>query len=287
MRKRVLILTILIVVSLLSSFAIFNKLYLKEKRVDIDYLIKNRINKDLLEKEIKESLNKKDYYLAIQFKELANRLNIEINSTLTKEILKNRPSKFNEFLKGFIKGEIDSPASFSGTIASDFLIIGDIRDLYKEGKKYINNQPYDKITLYLSMSGIALTFISFETLFLSTPIKGTISTLKVANRTKKLTKSFKLLLLSSLEKDINIKSLKKIDFSSYSNFKNSISIIKRSISFNNSAPIFKELNKIRKNSSPSEMIEMLKYVQNYQDLKTLSKLSQNYLKNIKNQLLLF
>jgi hypothetical protein len=63
--------------------------------------------------------------------------------------------KAKRFTGGFIKGDTASSEGLAGTLVSDFLIVGDIRDLGKEGYNAATGQEVDEIVTALSALGVA------------------------------------------------------------------------------------------------------------------------------------
>ena len=77
--------------------------------------------------------------------------------------------KKEKFFQGIIDGNSDEGIGQASAIASDFLVIGDIRDLAKEGLHYANDEEVDKLILSLSSLGLLLQpllFILLEVLLL-------------------------------------------------------------------------------------------------------------------------
>ncbi len=58
-----------------------------------------------------------------------------------------------DFGNGFVFGNMDSAQAMTGTILSDFVLVGDIRDLSAEGRKLLLGEDYDSITLGLAAFG--------------------------------------------------------------------------------------------------------------------------------------
>lgn len=86
-----------------------------------------------------------------------------------------------DFGEGFVSGTVSTPASLSGAMAADYLVVGDLRDIVVEGTKAVSGQDYDSLTLGLSLVGVA-------TLVPGTgPIDMGASVIKTANKAKKLT----------------------------------------------------------------------------------------------------
>ncbi|NPA61731.1 MAG: hypothetical protein GXO06_05555 [Epsilonproteobacteria bacterium] len=62
-----------------------------------------------------------------------------------------------KILEGIFEGKSDEDIGKISAIVSDFLIIGDIRDLVIEGSNYINDRDVDKIIVALSTLGVLST----------------------------------------------------------------------------------------------------------------------------------
>ena len=91
-----------------------------------------------------------------------------------------------KFIEGLLKGKSDEDIGKASAIASDFLFIGDIRDLSIEGSHYYNDGKVDKVVVALSSLGLIATVSTLYTLGASTPVKTSISVLKYAKRANKL-----------------------------------------------------------------------------------------------------
>ena len=106
------------------------------------------------------------------------------------EEIKNKRESYEyqkeKFIEGVIHGKSDEDIGKASAIASDFLFIGDIRDLSIEGSHYYNNGEVDKVVVALSSLGLIATVSTLYTLGASTPVKTSISVLKYAKRANKL-----------------------------------------------------------------------------------------------------
>lgn len=76
-----------------------------------------------------------------------------------------------DFANGFISGDINSVPSFAGSVYSDLIGYGDVRDLAVEGQKYIADEDYSLIILGLAAYGTA-TSVSNYASWLSTMTTG-------------------------------------------------------------------------------------------------------------------
>ena len=68
--------------------------------------------------------------------------------------------KTKRFSKGLLNGDTMSSEAMTGTFISDFLVIGDIRDLGKQGYKAATGQEVDRMVAGLSALGIATSVAS-------------------------------------------------------------------------------------------------------------------------------
>lgn len=135
-------------------------------------------------------------------------------SQLLKRIQEQRNSvayKTEKVLEGILKGKSDEFIGQSSALASDFLIIGDIRDLSIEGLHYLHDEKVDNLMVSLSSLGLLATASTVRSKGKSIPIKESIFMLKYAKRSHKIPRWFE----SKLIKEINIakrtNSLKHID----------------------------------------------------------------------------
>ena len=94
--------------------------------------------------------------------------------------------KAKKFLEGLTEGKSDEDIGKASAIASDFLLIGDIRDLSIEGNNFINDKEVDKVMVALSSLGLLSTASTFYSLGATTPIKTSISVLKYGKKVNKL-----------------------------------------------------------------------------------------------------
>ena len=114
-------------------------------------------------------------------------------NTESREILKSIQEKRasyeyqqDKFIEGLLKGKSDEDIGKASAIASDFLFIGDIRDLSIEGSHYFNDKKVDNVVVALSSLGLLATISTIYTLGATAPIKTSISVLKYAKNANKL-----------------------------------------------------------------------------------------------------
>lgn len=92
--------------------------------------------------------------------------------------------------RGFATGEITDSASLAGSLAADLTVIGDIRDLAREGGKYARGEEHSDLILGLAAAGIAVTAATYVTAGGAAPARFGLSVLKAARRTGAMTADF-------------------------------------------------------------------------------------------------
>lgn len=106
--------------------------------------------------------------------------NIEINELL-KQVKDNRSSykyKLKTLYESVVTGKSDEGYGETAAMISDFVLVGDLRDLYDETKKRLTGQELDKLTIALAGLGVIGTSTAY--------LKPGLSFLKLANKSGKL-----------------------------------------------------------------------------------------------------
>jgi len=85
-------------------------------------------------------------------------------------------------LEGFVTGDGDSLAHFSGAVASDLMVVGDIRDLGEQGLAYARGEEVDQVIVALSGLGVALSAGTIASLGAAAPAKFGVASLKLLMR---------------------------------------------------------------------------------------------------------
>ncbi len=257
----------------------------KVQEPNIDAELKQVATKEYLENKIKEALKQDNIDDAKSYINLASYLNTPIQSELKEKVKKQETPiastirKAKEFASGFITGKSESAASLGGSVVSDFTVVGDLRDTYKEGSKYLQGQNYDKFLLSISLLGLAITASTYVSFGATAPIKTGEAVVKTAYKSGKLTKGFMKILDKKFSKSVNLKLVKNLDFGSFSKFKNSSRAVIKSINPKPFKTLFKQLNTIKNNTSYIDSVKLLKYVNNEKDLAKIVKISSKYRDN--------
>ena len=174
---------------------------------------------------------------------------------LLKTIQEKRSSfsyKSEKFIEGIIKGGSDEEIGRASAIASDFLVIGDIRDLSIQGVHYANDEKVDNLIVALSSLGILATATTVYTVGATAPIKSSISLLKYGKRVNKIPSWFQTELINYIKIAKETKSLDKIN-----------TLLE---------PIHKLYNKVGLNQT----LHILKISKNRKELKSLANFASRF-----------
>jgi|GEM_PF-1273812 len=66
------------------------------------------------------------------------------------------------FVNGFAYGEVNSVQTLIGSLASDYVGYGDLRDIKTEGTKFIAGESYDAITLGIATVGLSSSVVTWS-----------------------------------------------------------------------------------------------------------------------------
>ncbi|WP_164919568.1 hypothetical protein [Hansschlegelia zhihuaiae] len=92
--------------------------------------------------------------------------------------------------RGFATGEVDGQASLAGALASDLTVIGDVRDIAREGAKMARGEEHSALILGLAAAGVAATAATYATVGGAAPARFGLSVMKAARRTGLMTAEF-------------------------------------------------------------------------------------------------
>jgi hypothetical protein len=177
---------------------------------------------------------------------------------LNEELTKKRDSfeyKKDKILEGILEGKSDEDIGKLSAIASDFFVIGDIRDLAIQGNNYINDKEVDNVVLALSTLGLMATASTIYSLGATAPAKDAISVLKYAKRTKNIPPWLGKVLVREAKVAKETKSLKSI------------------------RGVLNPIYELYKNVGLKETMRILKETKNLNELKSAVKISNRFGKN--------
>ncbi len=144
------------------------------------------------EREIRSALAVGDLDLAQSFLDLAAARGVAVDPLLAGRVGEARTQAASpagtagRFLHGLWTGEPADLASLAGTAFGDLFVFGDIRDLTREGTRYLTGEPADPWILGLAGVGIAITAGTYATLGAGAPTRIGLTLAKAARRAGRL-----------------------------------------------------------------------------------------------------
>lgn len=269
-------------------WGIDKSLVYEDVKFDIDEALKKETSQEgYLDKKICTAIKTENFDEVEMYVNLANYLDVNLTQATRDEIASHNDfiskslRNTKDFSSGFISGKGESAVGISGSMLSDMTVVGDLRDVSKEGTRFMNGEKYDKIILGVAMVGVGLSASQLLSAGSTTPLKIGASVIKIAKKTGKISQSFLNVISSKLAKAIDMKLLKTIDFSSISSIKKIKPTIAKSLKLDKLSSLFSNINTVKKNTSIFDTVTLLKYVDKEKDLKKLVKVSSKYKQNTK------
>ncbi len=110
--------------------------------------------------------------------------------------------------EGIVRGESDELEGQASAVVSDFFVIGDVRDITKQGMNYLGGKDVDEVSAALSAIGITATGAVLFTGGASASAKPALSFLKITNKVGKMPKWLGRYLIESAKV---VRETKKLD----------------------------------------------------------------------------
>src|ERR1700723_2886735 len=151
-----------------------------------------RNNRAVIEQNIEAALAANDADLANSFVDLAGAKNISLPDELSQRVRNvvteaNSTSHFaKRFATGLVTGNADDVASMSGTVAGDLFVLGDIRDVVREGKHLAMGEDTDRLVLGLAAAGLAVTAATYVSIGGVAPVRAGLTLVKDARKVGRL-----------------------------------------------------------------------------------------------------
>ncbi|MDA9407848.1 hypothetical protein [Bradyrhizobium sp. CCBAU 45384] len=149
-------------------------------------------NDRLVQDNIEAALRAGDADLADSFVALARDRNIALPDDVLSRVsdavkIENSTSHFaKRFATGLVTGNADDVASLSGTVAGDLFVIGDIRDVVREGKHLAMGEDTDRLVLGLATAGLAVTAVTYVSAGGAAPVRAGLTLVKDARKVGRL-----------------------------------------------------------------------------------------------------
>ena len=143
-------------------------------------------------REIAAALAADDIDLAQSFVDLAAARHVTVDPALaakTKTAAAEAASakgRAASFARGLITGVPADGAALAGTAVGDLFVVGDLRDLTREGIHAARGESVDKLVVGLAAAGVAITAGTYATLGVAVPLRAGLTLIKAAVRTGRI-----------------------------------------------------------------------------------------------------
>ena len=281
--------------SLIAAFFFDHRV--TEQKVDqshIDKLLKQEVSAAYIAKHIQNALKIDNVELAKEYLSLAEMMHLQVSSDLKQQIsdeddfLSTSYRNTSDFFRGALTGQGDSTSSITGSVLSDFTVIGDVRDLGIEAKHYAFDEPVDELIAGLSAVGLALsagTIFSWGSAAVVTlPAKLSVSIVKYAAKTSRLTKQFRAKLSDTVSRSVSLEPIHKKVLDLKTSHKWNLQglqelekVAKDNVHLDEIKKISHSVSNIRTATGGTKgTLDLLGYVKTEKDLKRIEKFSAIY-----------
>jgi hypothetical protein len=257
----------------------------QETLIDISKELRLKVGNAEIGNEIQTAIENSDFDDARMYLQIARSNNYTIDYGHFLQQLDEKDTRFKRFMTntsnfadGFIKGDSANLAGIAGAVSADFTVVGDVRDLRKEYTKHQQGEEINELIVILSGAGIGLTALTIGSLGTAAPAKTGTSLIKIAVKSKRLTRGFQKQLMR-LGRNVfdwpAFMRLAKHD-TSVNNLRRAAQRAYHPEAIQPLQTIATQVNSIRKSSSAVDTLHLLKYVENADDLRHLEKMTIKY-----------
>ncbi len=165
--------------------------------------------------EIEAALAAGDADMAQSFVALADERGVAVapdlrnRTRVAAEAARSASAHAESFARGLITGEPDNMVSLAGTALGDLFVFGDLRDVAREGVRYVNGEEVDQLVLGLAAVGIAVTAGTYATLGAGAPARIGLSVAKAARKAGRMSDELAAWIGRSLRDVIDWGALKR------------------------------------------------------------------------------
>ena len=268
-----------------SILALLNHWDYETTLIDISHEFQQKVTKQDIVSEIELAIQESRFDDASMYLDIANDNNYPVDySYYQQQILKsdtplnNLTVKITHFTNGFIRGKGQDLAGIAGSVSADFTVVGDVRDLYQQYRRYEKGEQVDDLIVVLSGAGVGLTALTIGSLGATAPAKAGTSLLKFAAKTRHISTRFQKQLLDLGRKVFDWPQFTRTIKQS-KNLKNIRYGIKQAYHSEALKPLSRiagQVNRIRHASSTMDAVHLLKYVDTTDDLAHLEKITVKY-----------
>ena len=176
--------------------------------------------------------------------------------------------------KGVVYGDTDSTVAMAASLTTDFVVLGDIRDLVREGYKVSQGEEMDKLVAGLAAIGLLTTY--------ATPVvDGGVSVAKaLARQSRKQGKGIRRLLTTKVNEVVDYAELEAaFSRATYTpeGVRTLAGEVKRNLHFERASAFFADLGTIRSNAGGTvNAMFLLKRVGDNEGLQALKRASASF-----------
>lgn len=165
---------------------------LSDIRIESTLPGENSARETTLARQIQQALDADDPELADSFLILARHKDIPVAPDMEErvqvalDVHNSTKAVAGRFVHGLVTGEGDDGASLSGTLAGDLFVLGDVRDVVREGKRLAMGEDADRLVLGLASVGIAVTAATYVSVAGAAPLRAGLTLVKDARKVGRL-----------------------------------------------------------------------------------------------------
>jgi len=180
-----------------------------------DYRLDQAANSSTVNSQISDALAADDIDLADSFADLARDRGLAIDPVLAEKLAAANTTSAatlrgaQKFARGFIVGTPEDAVSFAGTALGDLFVYGDLRDAARETWKFAHGEDADELVLGLACVGIAITGATYATLGAGAPARASLTLVKTARRTGRLSAPLGAAMTRALRETVDISALRR------------------------------------------------------------------------------
>jgi hypothetical protein len=157
-----------------------------------DHAVARSFDATVATREIDAALAASDADLAMSFLALARERNLPIDPALADKVERANASlatasrSLGSFARGLVVGEAEDISGLAGTAVGDLFVLGDVRDVLREGTRLAAGRDGDQLVLGLACVGLAVTAGTYATVGAAAPVRVGLTVVKAARKTGRL-----------------------------------------------------------------------------------------------------
>lgn len=254
------------------------------KAPDIDNMLATQVSTERIKAEIDTSLRDEQFDDARSLLITAQQFNHPLDYPAYQQYLIQHDTtasrlirQVSGFADGFISGKGREASGVAGALVADFTVVGDVRDLNEQYGRYQQGLPVNQLVTSLAGVGVGLTAATIGSAGFAAPVKAGASTLKLATKMNRLTRGFRDELTQIAGRVFNWDAFfKQVKGASLSSIPRIAKQMYNPQAAKRLSAVAGQANDIRKNTSVADSVNLLKYVDNTQELSRLHRVTQRY-----------